>query len=1417
MNTEPDIAIPLSGTQRQFWIGQRMYPDSPLYNMALAFDIEGSVDPDVFRAAFADVVAAHETLRLTFGEIDGSPFQLVARPEQSSSEDGYVGSCLYEYLDLSNAADPAEATRNWMQDEARRHFDPARLLTHAALIRVGRDRFTFFLNQHHLVTDATSSGVLLGYISRAYEARVGTCQRDNGRDAPQYSDYLEWVRRARSRPMYDSARNHWQHRSETLPPARPLYGRGIDPRLTASTRVQWAADMETRRAVDDMVSANENQLVGQSHLFDFFATALLATVSRISSTGDIGILVPAHNRVTASSKETLGAFIEMFEHRVSVGVDDTFATLRAKVSDETRLFLRNALPSTASAVGDETGDIVVSSEVSGRGAPPAAVLNFITASYGTFAGLPTQTQWIHSGHSDTHHAIRMQVVDFDGEGRLSVYFDLKDEIFSGSRQEQFLDHFSAIVRAFLRDPGRQIGDVPMLTVAEQEAISIRQGRAGVSLDAIDQIRSWANQQPEAIAITEGGREWTYADLVARIGAVSAGLRSRGLVPGSVVGLLMPTSAEAVITALSCLDIGAVYMPMDPEAPARRRAFQIANSGAELVVTNGAEDVQPGGIAAPTTTFEALAEREVSGLPGDVLLDGGLPAYIIYTSGSTGEPKGVSVSRSALSAYLGWASAEYMSFVDGAVSMPLFTGLHVDLTVTSLLVPFATGGTCLVYSPRSEAMGSELLQVLDDDLATAIKLTPSHLPMLIGSGAKPKRLRALIVGGERLGVAMTKDVSQLLGGSVPIINEYGPTEATVGCIAHLFAGNDVDAVSVPIGRPIAGMRAVVLNNSRRHVPDGVIGELYVGGGGLATGYVADEALTAQRFVQDLPDYSGRWYRTSDLAFWNDRGDLVYVGRTDEQLKVRGHRVEPGEIVAALRSVPGIREAVVTLQPRATGGSVAGQVARAGTKGRNCVRCGLSSEYPFTTFDEQGVCSTCRAFARVEERALSYFGREDEFIAAVRDGVDGSADYDCMMLLSGGKDSTYALYRAVEMGLRVYTFTLDNGYISETAKANIDRVTTELGVPHEYGRTEAMNEIFVDSLRRFSNVCNGCFKTVYTLAMARADELRIPTIVTGLSRGQFFETRLTEELFTLPVLDVEEIDDAVLAARKTYHRTDDAVRRLLDTRMFDDDAIFERIRFVDFYRYHDVPLDDLLAYLEARAAWVRPADTGRSTNCLINDVGIHVHRVERGYHNYALPYSWDVRLGVKNRQEALEELKDDIDVESVQRILSEINYTPRPRLHDLSHEMLCAHYVADEDVSETALREAIWAQLPEHMMPEAFIRIETLPLTSGGKLDVNALPPPSASGTGVENDLYEPPATPIEEAVAEIWSNVLGRERVGRTDDFISVGGTSLLAIQIIARASAAFKVNVPLQSAFEKPTVTQLAGLIEELLIADITR
>ena len=333
-------------------------------------------------------------------------------------------------------------------------------------------------------------------------------------------------------------------------------------------------------------------------------------------------------------------------------------------------------------------------------------------------------------------------------------------------------------------------------------------------------------------------------------------------------------------------------------------------------------------------------------------------------------------------------------------------------------------------------------------------------------------------------------------------------------------------------------------------------------------------------------------------------------------------------------------------------------------------------------------------------------------------------------------------------------------------------------------------------------------------APAPEVGGPSIAPGLSRGRMFETRLTPDLLRDGRHGADEIDDAVLAARKVYHRVDDEVSRSLDVSLFRDDRIFEEVRFVDFYRYCDAGLEEVLAHLERAVPWARPSDTGRSTNCLINDVGIWVHQRERGFHNYALPYSWDVRLGHKRREEALAELDDDIDPDHVRRILDEIGYappaSPSESVDDAS--FLTAFYVASDDIPEAELRAALEEKLPAPLVPRVYRRLEALPLTAAGKVDEAALLAIAPAGPARP---VRPPEGPVERYLVEVWEEQLAAGPIDTEADFFALGGTSLRAMEVMIRLCRDFDVDLPLDTLMRHPTVRRLAGVVEERILADV--
>jgi len=710
-------------------------------------------------------------------------------------------------------------------------------------------------------------------------------------------------------------------------------------------------------------------------------------------------------------------------------------------------------------------------------------------------------------------------------------------------------------------------------------------------------------------------------------------------------------------------------------------------------------------------------------------------------------------------------------------MPLFSSLAFDLTVTSIYLPLVSGGKVVIYREDGGPRDLSIYRVIKDDVVEMIKLTPSHLALVGRMDLSTSRIRRMIVGGEDLKVSLAARIHRAFGGRLEIFNEYGPTEATVGCMVYRFHPDADTSGSVPIGRAIEGAEILVLDHEAQSVAVGESGEIFIGGRGLALGYVNKPQATRDRFVAH-PQVEGRIvYRTGDLARPREDGQVEFLGRVDRQVKVGAVRIELGEVESVLQGHQGVRSAVAMLRT-AKGGN---------QEISHCVRCALPSNYPGVSYDGTGCCNVCREYDRYQAHAKSYFRPMEELRGIFAEAkASREGDYDCLLLFSGGKDSSYVLYQLLAMDLRVLAYTLDNGYISEGAKSNIQRIVATLGVDHIFGTTPAMDAIFRDSLEKFSNVCNGCFKTVYTLSMRLAHEKRIKHIVTGLSRGQLFETRL-DFLFRNQVFEVEEIERDVDRARRVYHAQNDFVGRRLDVGPTADRALLDDIRFIDFYRYCDADRRTVMAFLDGSKNWIRPVDTGRSTNCRINDVGIFVHNRERGFHNYALPYCWDVRLGLLDREEALRELGVEVNMDNVEEILTRIAYDS-PQEFRSDEPRLTAYYTCEGEVSAAELRRYASTRLPAFMVPSNFVRLDEIPLTTNGKVDWEALPLPEAEeASQVE---YVASRDTLERRIAAIWERLLERRGFGIRDRFFDLGGTSLLAVLLYTQLEDEFDVELP---------------------------
>ena len=1412
-------------TQNQYlmWLGQKINPDIPLYNMVLTFTISGEINPATFQQAFQVLVDQTDAMRLVIDESESLEEEIES--ENKLPQQTIISSMEYEVelLDFSEKFDPKKELGSWQEERAIRSFDLSEYLFDSVLIKVGTNQYVWYLNQHHLITDGWSSTVVYKRMSELYEqVRQGDVVANQ---YPRYEDYIDYEKSVKESTSLENIKSYWHEKlSQKLKPTQ-FFGTEADENKTTKTkRVSYTFNQQQIDGLSELIQRTDVRAINEDLTkFSIFAAILFMLMYRLSGivnkqqSKKIRIGTPYHNRPTEAFKNTVGLFIEVGVLQVEINPEETFLSLVKQVQAEVLTGLRYAQPGSSSAETNGAYDVLI---------------NYIHADYGDFAGMPMQSEWVHPGYGDRHHNLRLQVHDHDQTGGFTLHFDMNNDVFTPQQSQWFIQHFNQSLATLASDPTQPIHSAKLLSRQQWQTRIIdfndtstsysKNKKSGESSQTVvDLFEAQVKQTPDAIALVLDKQEITYQELNNRANQLAHYLQSSKIT--GLVGLLVERSIEAIVGIWGILKSGNAYVPIDSTTPPERIAYILADAQVSLLLTQQNLNHLMGDSELKCEVLCLDSDwHKIKALPlesPDVAVSQDDLAYVIYTSGSTGQPKGVMIRHQGLIHYIQWAKKFYLQ--GQALDFPLYSSLAFDLTITSLFTPLVSGGRLVIYPEESVSdsgiQGLEILTVIEDNAVDIIKMTPAHLSLLKELNIESSRIKKIIVGGEDFKTELAEKIHHHFKDSnngangirVLLFNEYGPTETVVGCMIHQYDPNLDHLTSVPIGKPIDNTQIYILDENLNPVPTGVIGELYIAGNGVGRGYINQPELTKQYFMTNPfsihSKSDSKIYRSGDQARWigwgeNGENDQIeLLGRADNQVKIKGYRIELDEIETVLLKHPAISAAVVDVTEQ--------QYTKWPSQLDHCTTCGLPSNYPEATFDEQGVCNTCRDFEAHQGQVESYFRtREDLQVLLNKAKETKTGKYDCLVLLSGGKDSTYMLCQIVEAGATPLVFSLDNGYISESAKENVKRITEGLGLDHLWGSTPEMNTIFRDSLQRFSNVCQGCFKTIYTLSYNLAKEQGINTIVTGLSRGQLFETRLSDT-FNAGLFDATEIDKIVVDARKIYHRLDDAVSQCMDTRIFETDDVFEDIQFVDFYRYTDVEFEEMYDYLIHKTPWERPKDTGRSTNCLINDMGIYVHKKEQGYHNYALPYSWDVRIGHKVRAEALHELDDEMDMTKVGQMLKEIGYDDPATLQ--AEKKLAAYYVSKQPLNTADLKAYLVKVLPEYMVPNQFFVLDEIPLTSSGKVDRRELAKVS-SHQSASMTAYVEPKTPKALLLADIWASVLplgSNEKIGLHDNFFDLGGDSISGIQIVAKAKQAGLLLKP-KHIFEHQTIAELSKVVK---------
>ncbi len=894
--------LPLSFAQERLWFLDRLEPGRSTYNMPAALRLAGALDVAALRRCFAELVRRHEALRTTFGSGAGQPVQVIAAPAVPALP-------VADLAALPAAAREQELRRvSWR--EAERPFDlSAGPLLRLLLVRLGERDHGLSVTQHHIVSDGWSVGVLvreMGLLYAAFAAGLSGPPAELPELPVQYADFALWQRQRLQGPVLAAEIAYWKERlagapALELPTDRPRPAL-LSPRGAA------------RRIWLEAATVAPLLALGVAHGATPFMTLLAgfaALLGRYAGQDDLSLGTPVAGRTRAEIEGLIGFFVNTLVLRLELSGRPAFVDLLDRVRPVALgAFDHQELPFEK-----------VVEELQPRRDPSRTPLFQVLFAFQNLGDRPAADL---PGLTVSNTPLRGTTAKFDlslviGEdgGGLTGALEYNRDLFEAATIARLIGHLGVLLAAAAAEPERPLPELPLLTAAERRQLAdwgdgggLLAGTGDLTLHGL--FAAQAGRRPDAVALVAGEETWTYGALAGRARQLARHLQGLGVGPEEPVAVQLPRSAGLVAAVLGILEAGAIYQPLDPEQPRERRAWQLRDSGAAVVCTSrallGELPESPARIllideilAAEPLPAGAAAEEPPAGP-----IDPDRLACLLYTSGSTGTPNGVLLAHRGIVHLLLQAADLFQVGPESRVL--LATSIGFDASLQEVFLALVHGASLCAVDAEERLAPARLAVRLAEQQVSSAFFTPSYLELLPESDLPA--LRSVSVGGEALPLALAERWSR---GGRRLVNGYGPAEATIFATAEVFTASGGGGEGRPpaIGRPMAGVEVRVVDAELSAVPAGVLGELVIGGVGLARGYLGQPAQTAERFVPDpSAEVAGeRLYRTGDLGRWRPDGRLEFLGRRDQQVKIRGQRIELGEIEAALASHPAVGEATV----------------------------------------------------------------------------------------------------------------------------------------------------------------------------------------------------------------------------------------------------------------------------------------------------------------------------------------------------------------------------------------------------------------------------------------------------------------------------------------------------------------------------
>ncbi|HJU05659.1 MAG TPA: amino acid adenylation domain-containing protein [Nitrospiraceae bacterium] len=894
---------PLSFGQERLWFLNRVAPDSPLYNLQIDIPLPFAVDESAWREAFAEIIRRHEALRTTFHAVDGQPVQFV-----SNSMEVPIPTVDLSPLPESERGPELERIAD---ADSRQLFDLSTgPLLRGTLVRMQEAAYVFLLTMHHIVSDGWSMDVLAREIAVLYDAFA------DGRPSPlaelpiQYPEFAVLQRERLSGEKLDDQLQYWRKHLSGLP-ALDLPTDRPRPSLPSYRGGYLSADMPPP-IIEGMRRLSQRE---GATLFMTLLAAFQTLMMRYTGQEDIVVGTPIANRSRPELEPLIGFFVNTLVMRTNLGGAPTFVEVVRRVR-ETALeaYSNQDLP-----FEKLVEELHPQRDLSRN---PLFQVMFVLqnsiARAGDIAASPAYqacaaaTGDIHYGTSKFDLTLYLAETDTG----LSCIFEYSTDLFDDETIRRMAGHWFVLLQSILSNPDLPVSRLPILTAQERHKLLVEFNRSARQYPKDKTIKELFEEQAAAharsVAVNSLQGEWSYAELNGRANRLAQVLRQLRVSPGQAVGISIPRSADQILAVLATIKAGGAYLPLDPAYPQARLLALAKDAGPNVIITRGDSREAADSLAkALQCAVVDVGEAAGDGSNLETVATPDSLAYILYTSGSTGKPKGVCVTQRNVVRLV--RNTDYCEF-GPTEKLLCFAPLQFDASTFEIWGALLNGACLEVFPPGMPSL-EELGSFIERSGVTTVWLTAGLFHNMVESQLGSLwGVRQLLAGGDVLSPSHCQTVLDELPGCV-VINGYGPTETTTFAACHRMKHGDRIEGPVPIGRPIANSELFILDRERQIVPTGVAGELYIGGEGVAQGYLNDVQLTNERFIPHpfAPNNSKRrLYKTGDRARYRADGTAEFLGRQDRQIKIRGFRVELGDIESTLRQHPLVGEACVLLR-------------------------------------------------------------------------------------------------------------------------------------------------------------------------------------------------------------------------------------------------------------------------------------------------------------------------------------------------------------------------------------------------------------------------------------------------------------------------------------------------------------------------